>query len=111
MLQTLAQKRLVVEIHRSDHRQFRSDHVGGIQPAPQPHFEHRDVESLVPEQRESHRRHGLEIRRVAIEKARRQQPFGGPVNRVARRREALRGDGHAVHPDPLGGFREVRRGV
>ena len=80
-LQAAAQVNLVVEVDGGDDAQLGFDHVGGVQPPAQPHFEHRDF-GFARERLQRHGGDGFEIGGVKINGAAAQQLFHRGVDAV-----------------------------
>ena len=102
--QRLAQIVRVVDRDRGDDGERRArNHIGGVEPAAEPHFEHQHIGGMAAEGMERRRRGDLEegdrravVDRLAMGKARAQ---------------CVLGDRRAIEPDPLGEAYQMGRDV
>ena len=90
----------MVEPDAADHARLGGlDDVGGVQPPPEPHFQHHDIAAHGAEMLEGHRRHELELRRMIP--ARRLHGRGRRTHRRNGPGQLLARDVFPVHTDAL----------
>ena len=107
--QALAQKRLVIEIHRSDHAQLGHDHVGRVQAPAQPHFQHRHLHAASAKQQQRHGRHAFEVSRMQIDARLAQQSLRAGVYAIECLRKTFCGNRRTPDRNPFGRLHQVRR--
>ena len=103
--QGLPEVRLVIEIDCRDRGGRCIDGIGGVEPAAEPHLEHRDINLGIAERFQRERRRGFE------ERGRRGEPVGGDADPSCEVLEVRAADGPAVDRDPLGQTDEMGRRV
>jgi hypothetical protein len=94
--QRIAEMLLVVHGDRGDRGDRRRQHVGGVEPAAQSHFDDGGLHAATLEDLERHGRRHLEEGRRRLEDARRLQAVGNIEDVRGHRLERLSVDWHAV---------------